>query len=117
MKLTKKDIKQIEKWIEALRSGKYSQTIRELQNETGYCCLGVACKVIIPITHQELNENKTLVGGFPTAQRHSPNWLKDINNDVNDKLGKSLSSLNDNYGVTFNEIADIIELVYIHKAI
>lgn len=29
------------KWVEALRSGKYTQTDRTLYNGYGYCCLGV----------------------------------------------------------------------------
>lgn len=34
------------KWIEALRSGEYGQTVRELTNgNDDYCCLGVACKI------------------------------------------------------------------------
>jgi len=32
-----------QKWIKALRSGKYKQGIYELQNEDKFCCLGVLC--------------------------------------------------------------------------
>ena len=32
-------------WLEALRSGKYTQARYALHNDTGYCCLGVACEV------------------------------------------------------------------------
>lgn len=32
-------------WIEALKSGKYSQCIRVLHIENEYCCLGVACEL------------------------------------------------------------------------
>ncbi len=36
------------KWIEALRSGEYSQATEKLHDENngGYCCLGVLCKVM-----------------------------------------------------------------------
>lgn len=36
-----------QKWIEALRSGKYVQTHSHLNNPDGYCCLGVLCDIII----------------------------------------------------------------------
>jgi hypothetical protein len=31
------------KWLQALRSGKYKQTTACLQDEAGFCCLGVLC--------------------------------------------------------------------------
>lgn len=37
-----------EKWVAALRSGKYNQGKHELysgEDENSYCCLGVACRV------------------------------------------------------------------------
>jgi hypothetical protein len=37
----------IKKWIEALRSGKFSQTRERLADTKGFCCLGVACEVAI----------------------------------------------------------------------
>lgn len=34
------------KWLDALRSGKYRQTKKELRSRSGgYCCLGVLCDV------------------------------------------------------------------------
>jgi hypothetical protein len=39
------DIKQ--KWISALRSGKYKQTKKVLNDGTGMCCLGVLCDLYI----------------------------------------------------------------------
>lgn len=32
-----------EKWVAALRSGEYAQTVGYLQTEHGHCCLGVLC--------------------------------------------------------------------------
>lgn len=32
-------------WVEALRSGKYEQTISKLRDINGYCCLGVYAEV------------------------------------------------------------------------
>lgn len=34
------------RWIEALESGKYQQTVRRLRDNRGFCCLGVACDVL-----------------------------------------------------------------------
>lgn len=36
------------RWILALESGEFAQTKKVLKNETGYCCLGVACEVLRP---------------------------------------------------------------------
>jgi len=43
-KLTPKEARQ--KWTEALRSGEYEQGTYGLQDESGCCCLGVACNVM-----------------------------------------------------------------------
>lgn len=32
-----------QKWVEALRSGNYTQTTKTLRDDKGYCCLGVLC--------------------------------------------------------------------------
>ncbi len=32
-----------QKWIGALRSGKYEQGTEKLRSVSGYCCLGVLC--------------------------------------------------------------------------
>lgn len=37
----KPEIKEL--WVTALRSGEYQQTAGRLQDDTGYCCLGVLC--------------------------------------------------------------------------
>ena len=36
---------QATEWINALRSGKYEQTKKMLQDENGFCCLGVFCAI------------------------------------------------------------------------
>ena len=40
-----------------------------------------------------------------------------LNVDFNIKSGRSLSNLNDGLDFTFDEIADLIELVYVHRAL
>ena len=40
------DVKIKEKWLEALRSGKYRQTRGKLKSRNGaFCCLGVLCDI------------------------------------------------------------------------
>jgi hypothetical protein len=39
-----KELKQ--KWLDALESGDYKQDTGRLKTLTGYCCLGVLCKVL-----------------------------------------------------------------------
>ena len=34
------------RWVEALRSGKYTQTTRCLRDGTGFCCIGVLADVV-----------------------------------------------------------------------
>ena len=36
-----------QKWIDALRSGKYEQGSEKLRSVTGYCCLGVLCDIYV----------------------------------------------------------------------
>jgi hypothetical protein len=112
--------KQLERWIAALRSGEYNQCGGTLQNKKGYCCLGVACKVIIPESKlRKVKDSKTneylLVGLLPTQQHKAPIWLKSINRKFEKKTSILLSDVNDKLKLTFDEIADLLELVYIHK--
>ena len=39
--------KRVEKWVAALRSGKYKQGKEALTTTAGYCCLGVACELAL----------------------------------------------------------------------
>lgn len=111
--------KQIEKFSIALRSGKYNQTKGSLQDKDGYCCLGVACKVFIPNDKLRLDFNGILIGAYPSAQENSPEWLKNLGDSVFNKKGFfSLVDLNDGeLGLSFSEIADVLELIFIHKAL
>lgn len=102
-------------WVAALRSGEYTQgrmRLRSPQNE--FCCLGVLCNLHAQ-AHPEIAAQQTdpntyfgLVGlpatsviywadlpGHDPAVQHHSKWTR-------------LSALNDN-GLTFNQIADLIE--------
>ena len=106
---------QFKKWIAALDSGEYKQGHCELQNSGGYCCLGVGCKVIIQANLISFTGNGFIDGLQPVDQPAAPKWLINIDEEFNEKTGRSLISLNDSYGFTFPEIATLLELVYIHK--
>lgn len=79
--------KNIQKWVEALESGKYKQGRKCLQTDTGrYCCLGVGCVVFVSekkLRFFTINEKqKRLAGYTPTAQENAPNWLKRIDVEI-----------------------------------
>jgi len=109
--------KQFDKWIRALKSGRYKQTIGTLQDEMGYCCLGVACKVLIPkdklIIREDSLGRKFMVGNLPSDQKYAPKWLKSVTNvDIEYKgkcLSEELTSLNDDMKFSFKEIAKALE--------
>lgn len=120
MEILKRDIK---KWTDALRSGKYKKTKRTLQDAKGYCCLGVACDLFIDPEKLLLDYCGLLLGLVPSTQPHSPEWLNKLNEDFFYKTGVSLSTLNDK-GIdlhlepfSFDEIADLLEAVYIHEVL
>ena len=100
-----------EKWIEALRSGKYKQGSGLLSGFDGsYCCLGVLCEVMeIPKHHSE--SVKGFVYGDDVA--FFPYKYLD-QSGLNDTTGRpkgdgpSLLSMND-AGVSFEKIASAIE--------
>lgn len=46
-----------EKWLKALRSGEYKQTIRFLHTKEGFCCLGVLCDIFAKENNFEWKED------------------------------------------------------------
>lgn len=108
---TKRDIM---KWINALRSGEFSQTTGRLQTSEGHCCLGVACALFIP--KEKLIYNQLFIRGeLPSGQEHAPTWLAEINDKFDAAV--TLSCLNDQERLTFDEIADCLQAVYIEGAL
>ena len=132
------DITLRERWIEALRSGKYEQTQNNLRDVNGYCCLGVLCDVIIKETEPEqgweLDEDKNTYslfdihyGGLPTPYQQMMGLITDegeielnlIKNESTAirlkeyEAGTSrrviLTVLNDSGKWSFEDIADLIE--------
>lgn len=114
-------VENIQKWCKALRSGKFRKTKNKLQDENGYCCLGVACVLFIPKrklkTTVTVNGLSYIVGYAAEDQTHSPQWLKDVNSLFFQITNEHLSVLNDSKEFTFDEIADLLEAVFIHKVL
>ena len=111
--------KQAQKWADALRSGKYKQGRCQLQSEDGYCCLGVACDVFIKRKDMEFLYGR-IHGCLPHQQPNAPKWLKAIVGSYfyftceEEEYYCSLEDMNDMSRCTFDMIADIIELEYVH---
>lgn len=108
-----------QKWVEALRSGKYEQGKNALCRDDKYCCLGVACEVALQngvvITKSTRNitaHNQTFVETlFNSSWAYLPpevqNWLGLKNDRASFNL-TGLATMND-AGYSFEEIADKIE--------
>lgn len=102
-------------WINTLYSGIYRKGQHYLQSYNGFCCLGVACMVVIPENQLKIQHSR-LRGDMPTSQ-NSPPWLKKINADFKRKTGLSLVHLNDSTKTTHAEIADLLYAVYVLKVL
>ena len=108
----------IEKWVAALRSGRYPKGVGALQSNVGFCCLGVACDLFIPEAKKQrfkATPKNALSGYTPIDQKYAPKWLKIINTvgvvwdpETHKYIIPTLSDLNDN-GKGFFYIADEIE--------
>lgn len=100
-----------EKWVKALRSGKYEQGEGYLENADGqYCCLGVACKISYPrarLLHKFFIDSKGQGRGYisKNLEKKMPELLRGT--DAN-KFVEKVSQMNDD-GKSFNQIADWIE--------
>lgn len=126
-----------QKWVDALRSGKYPQDTGVLRSTVGYCCLGVLCDLYrqehniqwdvhrynsnlgdhydIPeneVTKIDLSDEFHFDGELELLPDKVKLWagLNDRNPyvHIDDDVVNQLTELNDN-GASFNEIADLIE--------
>jgi hypothetical protein len=115
------------KWLEALRSGDYTQGTGKLagpdveNGEPSYCCLGVLCDVavkegVIPPPYQEMMPQGRYYLRFVDEGGYLPTlvmkWaeLASVNPTIgrNGDYRRQVSSWNDS-GTPFSEIADMIE--------
>lgn len=111
----------IRKWVNALRSGEYKQTTGVLQNENGYCCLGVLCDVAVKSgldvdVYTTTDDNGEPCTGYGDSWSQLPqevvNWAG-LENPNPMLIEDYAISLNDNRGYTFDQIADLIEKKYL----
>lgn len=119
------EIKQ--KWVNALRSGEYIQTITALkrvisENEKPrYCCLGVLCDLYVKEKNLEWeksnsvdSEKQMLLNSFSYLPHDVREWaeLEELNPIIRDSDNleiESLAQLNDTKNLKFDVIADLIE--------
>ena len=94
-----------QKWLDALRSGKYKQTRDCLKNNDGYCCLGVLCYVV-GLKPVDLNFGNGFI--FPNGQ-HRSSTISHNFEDIPSNIEDDLIDMNDHKGNNFNQIADYIE--------
>lgn len=111
----KTSIKQ--KWISALRSGKYRQGRGALRRGDKYCCLGVLCELAIQdgvkIELDVDNESRTTFdgsAGYPPVAVMDWADLSDNNPRIRPggESDRTLAGINDE-GASFETIADLIE--------
>lgn len=116
------------KWIAALRSGKFNQTVRKLFDGVGYCCLGILSKIQgrlfgntdttdSPSQSALSCSNPTFgvlkgLGVFPEEIRVTlKGYGKGDGFDFKLTPIDSLATLNDKK-VNFNQIASVIHLIW-----
>lgn len=126
----------VERWVDALRSGEFKQGKHRLRtvNADGpdeFCCLGVACEIsgVVEFRQKPGSEGSML----PASWRYEDasgsgngtllpwavmEWLGFSKaNPAVEYQGRSggvqLAELNDARGLSFNEIADLIEAQYL----
>jgi hypothetical protein len=107
------------KWVEALSSGKYKQGRDALRRKDAFCCLGVLCDLASQDgtgkwgkagdkLYHFYTEGQEKGGFLPVAVQ---DWagLDDMSPGVHHEGEcRALAGLNDD-GLTFNQIADLIE--------
>jgi hypothetical protein len=127
-----------EKWLNALRSDEYSQTRGVLMNEGGFCCLGVLCDIYSKEQNVPWDSERRIFGkggevpteiqlwaGFveenpEKMHEEDDDYIETVSNPGNPKVNHkpeyssftssiALSVLNDDIGLSFAEIADLIE--------
>lgn len=97
-----------QKWVDALRSGKYKQGIGQLRRGDTFCCLGVACDIAREDLKEEWRgedfDGNDLI--LPTSVQM---WLGMENRSgFIASIGSKLAAMNDR-GTSFAEIANLIE--------
>lgn len=100
------------KYLEALRSGKYTQgdgkLLRIFNNHPYYCCIGVGC-IVAGLADSSIEEANIVAPPYLSNELclKVPKALRgDMNNN---HIIQNLVLMNDSQGKSFKEIADWIE--------
>lgn len=99
-----------DKWVKALRSGEYEQGKSQLRNkfDNTYCCLGVLCEI----------SKKGFIDSNWNLSKEIQTWagMATSNGSLEDKIhytkSTDLTILNDIDNMSFDEIADIIQMTW-----
>lgn len=92
-------------WINALRSGKFTQGRLQLSLDGKYCCLGVLCKIAgVPEVNSSLILSLTFGGNISTL---TVKLMNEFGLSYKDQT--RLTTMNDREKKSFAEIADYIE--------
>lgn len=96
----------VQAWIDALRSGKYQQTVNRLRKGNAFCVTGVLCDVI-DNTRWVLDDDNDWRYDFGGTQWYGlyPNYLP-----LEDFVDNNGFMGNNDDGWTFEQLADKIEL-------
>ncbi|MDG4783270.1 hypothetical protein O7614_26780 [Micromonospora sp. WMMD961] len=107
------------RWTAALRSGDYGQTTGTLRRGDDFCCLGVLCDIAVKDgvieepTAGEVSNTYWYEGHSAALPLAVVEWSGIVENDPTPETGArgnpSLAELNDDYGLTFPQIADVID--------
>jgi hypothetical protein len=110
------NIENFEKWLHALRSGRYLQGMKYLWNNGSYCCLGVGCEVS-GVDETPWRMNQLAPGwfidwlGIPALDPEGEpiedllNFLGTFDIGIMDDRSITAASMNDS-GKSFDTIAD-----------
>lgn len=107
-----------DKWCAALRSGEFKQgrgfLKREKESNCSYCCLGVLCEienVKFPDLEVTIPDESHLYN-FIGATGQFPEGVKIENEKLSNGFTLYLTTTNDYSGLSFLEIADVIEQIW-----
>lgn len=110
-----------DKWVEALRSGKYKQTregVLRTKDKKEYCCLGVLCKLIDPSILRQIDLHTSELPDNVALKSQSKCHIKFDNINaagLNDSGFVEYNDLDQETRIealTFDEIADLIQINY-----
>ena len=109
--MTEPNRENIQKWVDALRSGEYEQGKGNLKTADGkFCCLGVACEI------SELGEwnGRYYLDASNFLPPEVQGWLGlSSSPQIVGVADGSAWYLNDHRGWSFDQIADAIERTYL----